>query len=206
MDTDCWKDISEEQDIKKRWKWVLFSAAERRGPHISSYIYTTGVVLDELEASTTLQGDRRIGRHHWGGFRTRGGTTPQSVLIYVMPARLNPVVRPSPHPPGRDPQLQPDMPTLRHDLRDLERHKDTLGLQESSPKRSPKEYMDALTNLLMIQRFLMLTPKKDLELSASFSQPLEQYYELESTLPDLTVVPGSESTEYSDAKRCKGLC
>lgn len=73
--------------------------------------------------------------------------------------------------------------TFSSDLRDLLRHRDILGLQESSTKRPPKEYMDALTNFLMLQRVLILTPKKDLELSVSFSQPLEQYYELESVLP-----------------------
>ena len=70
--------------------------------------------------------------------------------------------------------------TFSADLTDLERHRDKLGLQESSTKRPPKDYMDALTNLLMLQRFLILTPLKDLELSIGFSQPLDQYYELET--------------------------
>ena len=74
--------------------------------------------------------------------------------------------------------------TFSTDLKELERRRDVLGLQKSSTERPPEEYMDALTNLLMVQRFLMLTPKRDLELSVSFSQPLEQYYELERILPN----------------------
>lgn len=74
--------------------------------------------------------------------------------------------------------------TFSTDLKGLQRQRDMLGLQESSTKRPPKEYMDALTDLLMLQRFLILTPKKDLELSVSFSKPLEQFYELESKTAD----------------------
>ena len=89
------------------------SVQQSKGGHIyPSYIYTTGAVLDELEGYVTIEGDRRIDRNHRGGFRTRGGTTPQSILVHIMP-RLNLFVRPPPYPPGRDPQLQPDMPTLR---------------------------------------------------------------------------------------------
>lgn len=67
--------------------------------------------------------------------------------------------------------------TFSADLADLERRRGRLGLQVSLIKRPPKSYMDALTNLLMILRILILTPRRDLELSISFSQPLEQHYE-----------------------------
>ena len=60
-----------------------------------------------------------------------------------MPTRLDLVVRPSPYPPRRDPNLQPDMPTLRHELESTlpDLVKISLRRKQLMPGRIPRVFL-----------------------------------------------------------------